>query len=79
MKNIVLAVLCLVPSLAFANGYKVVTKDGGRSLTYYAGQVTYSRLDKQIKCTFKSYPKALIRKGMPTMQTVLVALKIYML
>lgn len=32
MKKIVLAVLCLLPILAFANGYKVVTKDGGRSL-----------------------------------------------
>ena len=79
MKNIVLAVLCLLPSLAFANGYKVVTKDGGRSLTYYAGQVTYSRLDKQIKCTFKSSSKGIDQEGNAYNADGFVARKIYML
>lgn len=63
MKKIALAVLCLFPGLAFADGYKVVTKDGGRSLTYYAGQVTYSRLDKQIKCTFEGSSKGIDQEG----------------
>lgn len=63
MKKIALAVLCLLPGLAFADGYKVVTKDGARSLTYYAGQASYSRLDKQMKCTFESTYKGIDNQG----------------
>ena len=63
MKKIALALLCFLPGLAFADGYKVVTKDGARSLTYYAGQATYSRLDKQIKCIFKSSSKGIDQEG----------------
>lgn len=63
MQKITLAILCLLPVLAFAGGYKVATKDGTRSLTYYAGQATYSQLDKQIKCTFEKSHKGIDNWG----------------
>ncbi|HBV5254467.1 TPA: hypothetical protein MD061_004090 [Klebsiella pneumoniae] len=63
MKKITLFVLCLLPGLAFADGYKVVTKDGARSLTYYAGQATYSQFGKKIKCKFDKSHKGIDNWG----------------
>ena len=64
MKKLLIGLLCAMSFTASAQGYRMMTNDGARILTYSGNQVVYTRFSLPLHCKFVSSYQGVDNEGL---------------